>query len=210
MGCGRHVGRRTQGPTHPGDQTVLAAVTGARTEIDRLVFPGGDTSISSNVEYRIPIVGPVTLAAFMDAGYNFAVRQSQLRLSSVQFADLNSTLFGCSSIDPTSLTCLGGRQISVGRDIKILDHTNYVPRMSTGLELQVIMPIVNAPFRFYYAYNPLRMDTLVTPPAQITRDMFPLTDAGTYTYQQVLATYGTAYHLREPRRTFRFTVSTTF
>ena len=33
--------------------------------------------------------------------------------------------------------------------------------MSTGLELQVIMPVVNAPFRIYYAYNPLRIDETV-------------------------------------------------
>ena len=27
-------------------------------------------------------------------------------------------------------------------------------RTSTGLELQVMMPVVNAPFRLYWAYNP--------------------------------------------------------
>ena len=45
------------------------------------MYPGGDTSIVSNLEYRIPIVGPVTLALFVDSGMNMAVRQSQLRLS---------------------------------------------------------------------------------------------------------------------------------
>ena len=30
-------------------------------------------------------------------------------------------------------------------------------RMSTGLELQVLLPVVNAPFRVYWAYNPLRV-----------------------------------------------------
>ena len=29
--------------------------------------------------------------------------------------------------------------------------------MSNGAEVQVILPIVNAPFRIYYAYNPLRL-----------------------------------------------------
>src|SRR5262249_11185479 len=33
----------------------------------QLVFPGGDTYGVANVEYRIPIFGPVTLAAFADA-----------------------------------------------------------------------------------------------------------------------------------------------
>ncbi len=63
--------------------------------ITRLVYPGGDTSIVSNVEYRIPIVGPVTLALFDDAGMNMAVRQSQLRLSEQQFSELDNTPFGC-------------------------------------------------------------------------------------------------------------------
>jgi outer membrane protein insertion porin family len=34
----------------------------------QLAFPGGDTNIVTNFEYRIPIVGPVTLALFGDAG----------------------------------------------------------------------------------------------------------------------------------------------
>lgn len=179
--------------------------------VQRLVFPGGDTSFNSNVEYRMPIVGPVTLAAFMDFGYNFAIRQSQLRLSDVQLNDLNGTFFGCPVQGlETNFVCVGGHKVSFGQDIKILDHTNYVPRMSTGLELQVIMPIVNAPFRIYYAYNPFRMDTFVSPAAQITRDMFPAGGAGDFTFQQALSAFGTAYHLREPRKTFRFTVSTTF
>ena len=33
---------------------------------------------------------------------------------------------------------------------------------------------------------------------------------GDFTYQQSLITYGSTYVLREPRKTFRFTVSTTF
>ena len=31
--------------------------------------------------------------------------------------------------------------------------------MSTGLEVQVFLPVINAPFRVYWAYNPLRLDT---------------------------------------------------
>ena len=34
----------------------------------QVAFPGGDTNIVGNFEYRIPIVGPVTLALFFDAG----------------------------------------------------------------------------------------------------------------------------------------------
>jgi outer membrane protein insertion porin family len=82
--------------------------------------------------------------------------------------------------------------------------------MSTGLELQTMLPVVNAPFRIYYAYNALRLDTSASPPVPITRDMFPDTAAGLYTYRTTLATLGSRYTLREPRKTFRFTVATTF
>ena len=44
----------------------------------------------------------------------------------------------------------------------------------------------------------------------ITRSMFPAGDAGEYTYLNTLATYNPGYRLREPRKTLRFTVSTTF
>jgi outer membrane protein insertion porin family len=74
----------------------------------------------------------------------------------------------------------------------------------------VIMPIVNAPFRIYYAYNPFRMDDVVTPKSYITRDLFPAGAAGDFTFQQAQAIYGSQYRLREPRKTFRFTVATTF
>jgi outer membrane protein insertion porin family len=88
--------------------------------------------------------------------------------------------------------------------------------MSSGLELQVILPVVNAPFRIYYAYNPLRLDTFGTAPTPITRGMFPAGAAGDFTYQQAISGaipglgFAPAYQLREPRKTFRFTVSTTF
>jgi outer membrane protein insertion porin family len=82
--------------------------------------------------------------------------------------------------------------------------------MSTGLELQVIMPVVNAPFRFYYAYNPLRVDTTVSSPVPITRGMFPAGAAGDYTYANAISNYSPGYLIRYPRKTFRFTVATTF
>jgi len=89
-----------------------------------------------------------------------------------------------------------------------------VPRMSTGAELQVILPIVNAPFRLYYAYNPLRLykslpQELAVTPAEF-QNLFPTTGAGQYSYQQALQFYGANYLLCEPRKTFRLTVSTTF
>ena len=92
--------------------------------------------------------------------------------------------------------------------------------MSTGIELQTMLPVVNAPFRIYYAYNAMRLDGSAAPPIQITRGMFPCPVAGTldcadkaagdYTYATARSTLGSTYTLLEPRKTFRFTVATTF
>jgi outer membrane protein insertion porin family len=93
--------------------------------------------------------------------------------------------------------------------------SNWTPRASTGLEFQVFLPIVNAPFRIYWAYNPLRMDQTSQAPIPVTRGMFPGCPgpncaAGDYTYQLTKNTFSPQYLLREPRKTFRFTVGTTF
>jgi outer membrane protein insertion porin family len=82
--------------------------------------------------------------------------------------------------------------------------------MSAGLELQVFLPVINAPFRVYWAYNPLRLDSLASGPISITRGMFPAGAAGDFTYQQAITALSPVFQLREPRKTFRFTVSTTF
>ena len=66
----------------------------------------------------------------------------------------------------------------------------------------------------------MRLDSSATPPIPITRAMFPCPvqgdptctayNAGTYTYDLTKSTLGSTYTLREPRKTFRFTVATTF
>jgi outer membrane protein insertion porin family len=177
--------------------------------VRRIIFPGGDTSIVGNLEYRIPIAGPVTLAPFMDFGMNMILRNSQLQINNDQFNTLTSTNFGCPAYD-ANFNCIGVGPQTFKQDLQIVGGTNYVPRMSTGLELQVIMPIVNAPFRIYYDYNPLRMNTFTQTPSTITREMFPAGSAGDVSYTQALANFAPGYLLREPRKTFRFTVSTTF
>jgi outer membrane protein insertion porin family len=75
--------------------------------------------------------------------------------------------------------------------------------------------------RLYYAYNPLRLyrdipQELALPntcaPGQTLcfENLFPTTGAGEYSYRQALQLYGPSYTLREPRKTLRLTVSTTF
>ena len=57
--------------------------------------------------------------------------------------------------------------------VQLLPGTNRQIRSSTGLEVQVLLPVVNAPFRVYWAYNPNRLETLLAPPVLINRSQFP-------------------------------------
>jgi outer membrane protein insertion porin family len=180
--------------------------------VQTIVEPGGDSSIVSNLEYRIPLVGPVNLAPFVDFGMNFAARGSQLRISDAAFAQLTSTGFGCAGLDVTfsCIPSIAPGAVPFKQELQMIPGTNYVPRMSSGLEVQVMMPVINAPFRVYWAYNPLILNTNAPTPSLITRSMFPAGAAGDYTFQQTLRNFFPNYLLKEPRKTFRFTVSTTF
>ncbi|HTU40308.1 MAG TPA: outer membrane protein assembly factor BamA [Candidatus Aquilonibacter sp.] len=192
--------------------------------IDQIVFPGGDFSMVTNMEYRITIVGPVALAPFIDAGIDPILRRSQLQIAQVQYETVVGTPFGCPQLVQTATanTCTLGSVLSPppSQNLQVLGETNWKPRMSTGLELQVFLPVINAPFRIYWAYNPLRLDEPANPPIPITPSMFPqtcnpktgcqLTAAGAYTYNLARNAYAPTFLLREPRKTFRFTVATTF
>ena len=177
--------------------------------LQRIVFPGGDTSVVTNLEYRITIAGPVALAPFMDLGINPILRNSQLRINPGQLSDINNTAFGCPALD-VALNCVGGQFQTFSEFLKPVSSTNWIPRMSTGLELQVFMPVINAPFRLYWAYNPLRLDTITSAAVPITRDMFPPGAAGDFTFQNAATVFSPKFLLREPRKTFRFSVATTF
>ncbi|WP_263367299.1 outer membrane protein assembly factor BamA [Edaphobacter bradus] len=208
------------GTTVPRDPTnPLLGNVQIPLPIYRLVSVGGDTSLTSNLEYRIPIINQVTFAFFTDFNLTFDARADQLRQSVAGQATITSPLYGCPQF--VNGACFGGQQVSFPNPLKVLPGTNYVPRMSNGAELQVILPIVNAPFRIYYAYNPLRLYKTVPqqlalpntcPPGSTAcfKNLFPDSGAGQFTYQEALQLYGADYHLREPRKTFRLTVSTTF
>jgi outer membrane protein insertion porin family len=182
----------------------------------RLVSIGGDTSITSNLEYRIPIISQVMFAFFTDFGLTFDAQPGQLRQSAAGQAVINGASYGC----PTFVNgaCFGGQSVSFPLLLKTVPGTNFVPRMSNGAYLQVVLPIVNAPFQIYYAYNPLRLykdipQELAVPNSGANntfQSFFPNSGAGQFSYQEALQFYGADYILREPRKTFRFTVSTTF
>ena len=219
-------------PRDPSNPSTLGNVQ-IPLPVYRLSSVGSDTGFVSNLEYRIPIVNQVTFAVFTDFGMNFNLQPNQLRESVEGQSQINAPLYGCPTL--VNGTCFGGKQLQFPLALQVLPGTNYVPRMSNGAEVQVILPIVNAPFRIFYAYNPLRLYEDL--PQQLTsdtytfNDFFPkvdptcsshaatatspavlctLTGAGAFTKAQALQLYGANYQLREPRKTFRFTVATTF
>jgi len=71
--------------------------------------------------------------------------------------------------------------------VNFLAGTNSGLRSSTGLEFQVQMPVINAPFRLIWHYNPNRIDTTFIGPATGARFLF-----------------------REKEQGFKFTIGRTF
>ncbi|MFP5204716.1 MAG: outer membrane protein assembly factor BamA, partial [Acidobacteriota bacterium] len=189
---------------------------------------GGDTNLTTNLEYRIPVVGPFTFSFFDDFGLNVAASRNQLQQSPQGFATLTAPLYGCQNVVSVGAqnvceSTIHGSDVGFQQNILPVAGTNLVPRMSTGVELGVIMPVINAPFRIYYAYNPLRLyerpycnepgagkNQLSCSMSLITRSMLPPGGAGDYTYQESIQAYGAQNVFREPRKTFRLTISTTF
>jgi outer membrane protein insertion porin family len=222
--------------TNPDGQCVLQQPSNtANTACVQVPLPvygiasiGGDTNLLANAEYAIPVVGPFTFKFFDDFGIDSAVNHGQLKQSPEGFASLTAPLYGCQALQTiggitSCYSTVHGSQVGFLPDIKPVAGTNFVPRMSLGAELSVLMPVINAPFRLYYAYNPLRLyerpycdepgsgyHELSCSAALITRDLFPPGGAGDYTYQEAIQSYGAQNVFREPRKTFRFTISTTF
>jgi outer membrane protein insertion porin family len=198
------------------------SVSGASFSVPVLVktitFPGGDTQAVGNLEYRIPIAGPVAMSLFADLGTVGTLRTGGLLLSPTGVENINNA-FGLAQQEA---------------QLQIASGTNFKLRASTGIEFIVNLPIVQAPFRIYYAYNPLRLhETLYAPGALINGQdlattcqklgpafLNPLYPFNVNDWQHscspavvnavgpVFAPSGLNYF--EPKTTFRFTVSRTF
>jgi len=156
------------------------------------IFPGGDTEVLGNFEYRIPIAGPVTMAYFIDAGAPFVWRTNQLKIVPSALSQI-ATQFPYFPI-PTKLTPIG--------------FTNFRPRSSTGIDIQVILPIVNAPFHVFYGYNWLRMNQVVTPPQGKSlppASLFP----NQASYEDALSLFQ-PFRLQDRKARVGFTVTRTF
>jgi outer membrane protein insertion porin family len=146
--------------------------------------------VVGNFEYRIPIVGPVTLALFADVGLDTLLLPSQLRLNAGRLAQLNAE-FPEADFTGKAYVQPGSERV----------------RSSTGPELQVLMPVVNAPFRIYWAYNPTRFEGTLAAPVVTDKSYFP----NTATYSNALASIGAVLPYSAERSSmFRFTVGRTF
>jgi outer membrane protein insertion porin family len=109
---------------------VIDLKTGLRQVNSTIISIGGDTTGIFNFEYRVPVAGPLSVAAFYDTGISHVSRTQSL-------GD-----FGASRVD-------------------IVGSTNNALRSSTGLEIQFVLPVVSAPIRLIFAYNPMILDTTI-------------------------------------------------
>jgi outer membrane protein insertion porin family len=165
--------------------------------------PGGDTQAVSNIEYRIPIVGPVSMSFFLDVGVNGITQKSQLQL------------------DPSGVNQLRQQfpNTKIENRLSLAPGSNFKVRSSSGVEFVVQLPVVNAPFRIYWAYNFLRYKQDIVNPQgdffvsdQLKQSLPP------GVYQSLLLPQLNAQLNAdivrgkpfEPLKTFRFTVSRTF
>jgi outer membrane protein insertion porin family len=172
-------------------------------------FPGGDLQSSGSFEYRIPIAGPVEMDLFLDAGTVGIVNTGGLKLDPTGLANLE-TQFPLATV---------AAEPRLTQHLSIADNTNFRPRASTGIQFVVQLPIIQAPFRIYYAYNINRLHEQIFAP-QDYLDPGELASLQGLppafkkfvvdpTLQQFVSNPGNLNYF-EPLRTFRFTVSRSF
>jgi outer membrane protein insertion porin family len=208
----------------PSPRTISIPVLGYT-----ITFPGGDTQGYGNVEYRIPIIGNTfQTVLFFDGGTNGILRKNALKLDETGFQDLVNPQTGKF---PDS---------GLSRQLGIAPGTNFRLRGSAGVEFVVQLPIIQAPFRVYYAFNVHRLHSqllapqdfiepsLICEPSSTNSGMPPCpkgVQLGYYSNPanlpadvwngirpniRQLLTNPGSLNYFEPARTFRFTVSRTF
>lgn len=142
-------------------------------------FIGGDTQVLFNVEYRIPIFGPLAFAPFFDIGSVFNLRNLEDQFIRSEFVP--DSFLGSTVLNPRGQVATrreirqartpetpgflppgfrfasvrGEQQITrtIGLDEAVAGiFDNY--RYSLGGELRVQVPVINVPFRLIFAWNP--------------------------------------------------------
>jgi outer membrane protein insertion porin family len=139
-----------------GKNPIIDMKTGL-PRISRTIQPlGGDSLAIFNGEYRIPIAGPLSVSAFYDVGWTRINKLDSLGN------------FGTSTVTLVDFT----------------NNANAI-RSSTGIEIQFLLPVVSAPFRLIFAYNPQVMNGTIM--------------VGTV-----------PFGIREPRHDIKFTIGRSF
>ena len=151
--------------------------------------PGGDTQSVFNFEYRIPVFGPVTVSPFFDIGMNKVMFPNQLKVNQGQVDNLNN-LFPSAAFSNI---------------VQIAPGTQAI-RSSTGIEVSVILPVVQAPFRIYYYYNPSIVEQNLRSPIVLD----PSTMPNGATVANAINNSAPSYPFVEKRSGFRFTIGRTF
>jgi outer membrane protein insertion porin family len=209
-----------QDPQHPGQPLMLTVPnptpqnpTGTVSQTFSVKIPtyqfstpGGDTEAIGNFEYRIPITKgsvPISFSFFTDAGIDMVTQRNQLRVNSTVIAQLQNDF----------------DRVFSSR-IPLAAGTNSQLRLSTGVELEVTLPVLHAPVRIYYALNPGRVDTIIHSPTLFNITDFQkaippafLSDAQVqqaipFTMKQLQGGPGTPF--REAPHVLRFTIGKTF
>jgi outer membrane protein insertion porin family len=148
---------------------------------------GGDTQLLYNVEYRVPVVGPVSVAAFADVGTAFNARKPRDQIVSTNFinqvvtpggvtlnpAGRRATQDELQSANGTSAGLPPGfRTVFLQGDSRSFDLVRLSQpnarffsnlRSSLGAEVRVQVPVINVPFRLIFAYNPNAKTDLTDP-----------------------------------------------
>jgi outer membrane protein insertion porin family len=157
----------------------------------------------------------VSASLFLDAGATGALRRNQLQIGSEVFTQLQQQF------------TIAGVNAPISPTLSFQPGTNFKLRSSAGVELIVQLPIVQAPFRIYWAYNINRMAQVMTAPkSQFPGDPNNSNDPNWDVYKagipsqvwdslvvpQILTLYNNPQRTNffDPIRTFRFTVSRTF
>jgi len=108
---------------------------------------GGDTELIANAEYRAPLTRRLSGAAFFDVGsvFNTGGLRGQRFISPAQITP------------PVPNTFL----ITAVRPLGDIDAQIPKYRISLGVELRVMVPVIHIPLRFIFAYNP---NAQISPP----------------------------------------------
>jgi len=141
---------------------------------------GGDTELLFNLEYRIPIIGPLQFAPFFDIGSVFDLRSLDDQSQRSEF--IPNTPIAQLTLNPRG-------QIATARELRKATTPETPPgglppgfkrafifgeqqtsqrallsqaaagifdnyRYSMGGELRIQVPVINVPFRLIFAWNP--------------------------------------------------------